>query len=874
MTPVCRAWALTTVATLATLWGGPLERVPNETLRLPAELPAGSFRTENAFAGLSFSRPVATVTPPGERDRLFVVEQRGVISVIPSLANPSKETFLDLRSATFLQGESGLLGLAFHPNYAENRFFYVFYSTRVGGRLVQRVARFETDPEVPNRGLRESEVPMIDQRDDASNHNGGDLHFGPDGYLYISFGDEGRANDQLDNSRFIDRDFFGAIARIDVDRRPGSLAPNAHDGVYPGTYAIPPDNPFVGISAFMGRQVNPARVRTEFWAVGLRNPWRMSFDPPTGRLFTGDVGQRAREEINLIERGKHYGWSFREGTLKFRQGPGGAREPDVFAPAEPIWDYPHSQGKSVTGGVVYRGENHTELYEAYVFGDYVSGTIWALHFNDDGGVEVKQVAVDRRISAFGTDPRNGDVLFAAYEAGQIKRIVRQSSGLALLMPPKLSRTGAFADLETLTPHEGIVPYEPNVSFWSDGASKRRWFSVPELEDAMVFDPEKPWTFPTGTTWIKHFDLELRPGDASSRRRVETRFLVKTEAGSYGLTYAWNEAQTDASLVKSQGEEATFTMEGEEGSVSRSWSFPSRNACRACHTRVAGHALGFNTAQLNRAHAYPGGSANQLHALSEAGYFDEPLPAPEGLPQLARLEDGNRSLEDRARAYLETNCAQCHQPRGPALGFWDARAHVALAEAGLVSGALLNDLGDERYKVIAPDQPDESMILTRMAGGKGLPRMPPLGSTIVDEEGIALVRAWILSLGEGRRPPPGYEAWMTQFVDDLEAPTSAPEADPDRDGSSNEQEYLADTDPTRGDRSWRADLVISGLRPHLLLPPVAHGSLEIERSADAAVWSPWRPEPAAVTWLPDGTQSVALDGGVPRQFYRVRLGPPD
>lgn len=845
----------------------PITRVANETLRLPRELPTGSFKTENAFPNLTFSRPLALVTPPGEENRLFIVEQAGVISVIPNLDQPAKETFLDLSDVTQRQGESGLLGLAFHPHYAANGYFYVFYSLRIDGQLVQRVARFEADPNQPNRARRDSEMPMIDQRDDASNHNGGDLHFGPDGYLYITFGDEGGANDRFGNSRVIDRGFFAAIARIDVDQRPGSLPPNEHPGVYPDTYTIPPDNPFLERTAFLGRPVDTDKLRTEFWAVGLRNPWRMAFDMPTGRLFFGDVGQDAREEINLIERGGHYGWSYREGTRRFTGAPGSSDEPQSLAPTEPLWDYGRQDGISVTGGVVYRGQAHTELYQAYIFGDFGSGLIWAMHFDDDGSVRVVKVAEEERdeISAFGTDPRNGDILYAAHGAGQIKRIARRSSGFTLLIPSTLSRTGAFADLETLTPNEGIVAYEPNVSFWSDGAVKRRWFTVPKLEDVIDFAPEEPWAFPAGTTWIKHFEVELEPGNPASRRRVETRFLVKTETASYGLTYAWNEDETEAAVVPSEGAETTFTVQSDAGPVTRTWSFPSRNACRACHTRVAGHALSFHTAQLNRRHDYPEGSVNQLKALADAGYFQEPLShEPENLPRLVPVGDTSFPLEDRARAYLEANCAQCHQKDGPALGFWDARAHLSLEETGLVDGPLVNDFGEPSYRVISPREPERSMILTRLAHEEGFPKMPPLGSNLVDEAGLALLRQWVLSLDRERLT--AFDTWMAGF----DTADSGLHADPDRDGLSNGQEYLAGTDPTRSVERWMPQVVTENERRLLIVPPVVNGALDFQRSDDAQIWTSWQPVAQATETLVDGTRRIWLGSLARRQFYRFRL----
>ncbi len=861
----------TTLATVAT--AAPIERVANTTLRLPGELPSGSFKLVNAFEGITFRRPVGIVTPPGENNRLFVLEQPGVIRVIPDLANPSKETFLDLSDVTISQGESGVLGLAFHPNYAENRTFFVYYSIRQANRTVQRVARFLTDPTSPNRALRDSEVPLIDQQDRANNHNGGDLHFGPDGYLYISLGDGGGANDRFDNSRFIDRGFHSAIARIDVDRRPESLEPNPHESVHPGTYAIPPDNPFIGVTQFMGREVDPDEVRTEFWAVGLRNPWRMTFDVPTGRLFCGDVGQDAREEINLIERGRHYGWSFREGTRKFTSGPGRSNEPENLDPVEPLWDYRRSDGISVTGGVVYRGEEHTELYEAYVFGDFGSGVIWALHLGDDDTVEVKKIAQEEsnEVSAFAIDPRNGDVLYAAHGRGQIKRIARKSRGFALLIPSKLSRTGVFADLETLTPEDGIVAYHPNIDFWSDGAIKRRWFSVPEMDAVIEMDPVEPWTFPEGTTWIKHFDLELEPGNAASRRRVETRILRKTETGSYGLSYAWNEEQTDATVVDAAGDEATFLVQQPDGStMTQKWSFPSRNACRACHTREAGHALSFRTTQLNREVDYPSETANQLHALAQAGYFADPLPGdPANMPRLPSLEDASASLESRARAYLDVNCSQCHRHGGPALGFWDAQAHLSLADSGIIDGPLINNLADETYRVIAPGNPGRSMILSRIAGIDGLQKMPLFGGNVADAAAIELLQRWVQSLTDGEVSPTPYETWIANYSDTLGTAVGR-EDDPDKDGLRNEEEFVADSDPTRPDRGWYPAVVVEAEELILALPPLPNGTVEYQTSDDAQSWRSWTPDAADVLLTANGSRRISLERSDTRRFYRFRL----
>lgn len=381
--------------------------------------------TEAAF-DLRFDQPIGIVSAPGETNRLFVLEKPGRIMVIPDLAHPVARPFLDLRAKVGSdEVEQGVLALAFHPDYRNNRQFYVWYTSDlvVNGRPVRenRLARFLVSAADPDAADPASELRLISQADRAPNHNGGELLFGPDGCLYLSLGDEGRADDEYDNAQRIDRDFFAGVLRLDVDRRPGSVAPNPHPAVHAGTYAVPADNPYLGATAFNGRPVDPARVRTEFWAVGLRNPWRMSLDPATGVIWCGDVGQESHEEVNIITRGGNYGWHYREGRAAFReQPPAGARFD------EPVWTYPHTDGLSITGGLVSHGARYPGLAGKYLFADYLSGRIWALA--PDGGkrvdaARVEFVARGDSVVAFGRDPRNGDVLLASFGEGRILRLV-------------------------------------------------------------------------------------------------------------------------------------------------------------------------------------------------------------------------------------------------------------------------------------------------------------------------------------------------------------------------------------------------------------------------------------------------------------------
>lgn len=397
-------------------------------LRCSSANTALPYATETAFA-LDFEQPLAMVTPPGETNRLFVLEKPGRILVLPDLEHLSRRMFLDLTSRVGSDDiEQGVLALAFHPDYRRNRQFYVWYTSdlRVKGKRVRedRLSRFLVSADDPNVADASSEQILLSQEDEAANHNGGELLFGPDGYLYLSLGDEGGANDEFHNSQRIDRDFFSGILRLDVDRRPGNLEPHPHPAVHAGTYSVPADNPFVKVRVFNGKAVQPERVHTEFWAVGLRNPWRMSFDPATGRLWCGDVGQDRHEEVDLITRGGNYGWNYREARVAFRGTP-----PAGTTFIEPIWAYPHSEGVSITGGLVCHGAQYPDLEGKYLFADFALGRVWALDPDGDRPVDatrVQRIAQAEAVASFGRDPRNGDILLASLGNGKILRLVPMS----------------------------------------------------------------------------------------------------------------------------------------------------------------------------------------------------------------------------------------------------------------------------------------------------------------------------------------------------------------------------------------------------------------------------------------------------------------
>ncbi len=347
---------LRTAAVMACLWAMPGVSVGQGDEPIDrSPLPVG---VEDAFPELRIPRPVVlTHTGDGSR-RIFVGTQLGEVHVFPKHHDVEQtKIFLDLHARVVykeIENEEGLLGLAFHPQYKQNGYFYVYYTT-TDAPHTSVISRFQVSADDPDRADRTSEVEILRIPQVSWNHNGGTLVFGPDGMLYIGLGDGGRSRDPLGHGQNL-ATLHGSILRIDVDRKQGNR-----------NYAIPPDNPFV----------QRVGARPEIWAYGFRNVWRMAFDRQTGLLWAADNGEDLWEEIDIVERGGDYGWSLREGRHKF--GPHGSEaRKDLI---EPIWEYHHRVGMSIIGGCVYHGRRVPLLDGAYLYGDYVVGSLWALRYD-------------------------------------------------------------------------------------------------------------------------------------------------------------------------------------------------------------------------------------------------------------------------------------------------------------------------------------------------------------------------------------------------------------------------------------------------------------------------------------------------------------
>jgi uncharacterized repeat protein (TIGR03806 family) len=694
------------------------QRPSNTTCLAPPRTGAGvTIGVQRAFPNLSFSSPVGLMQAPGDASRWFVIEQGGVVRVFDNdPAVTVAPPFINISGRLTSGGETGLLGMAFHPNFPLDPRVYLSYTAP--SPLRSRISAFTT----PDNGLTldpNSEQIILTVIQPESNHNGGGIAFGPDEngsrFLYIGLGDGGGANDQhgtIGNGQDLTK-LLGKFLRIDVEGTTGAF-----------NYRIPSDNPFAASTSLCGTDGTGPQNCPEIYAIGFRNPWRWSFDRQSGELWVGDVGQGALEEVSRVERGGNYGWRCFEGTRNTGMQCGSPANP-----LPPVAEYGRAVGQTVTGGYVYRGASIPGLVGRYVFGDFGSGRLWHIA-NDAQPTLTMTTGFDSGLSpsSFG-EGEDGELYVVDYFGGGLYRVTGTTTGGGGVAT-QLSQTGCVNAANPSQPAAGLIPYAPNAAFWSDGAVKERWIGLPNGQNIAV-GSDGDWDFPNGSVLVKNFRL--------GNELVETRLFMRHPDGVWaGYTYEWNAQQSEATLVVG-GKQTTV--------AGQTWIFPSEAQCLQCHTAAAGRSLGLENLQLAHAITYPqtGRNAHQLVTMNAINVLSPPIANPTSLVPYPDPSGSAGTPSERARSYLHTNCAGCHRAGGPTPSNLDLRYSVALNATNACDvDPQLGDLGIANARLIAPGDAGRSVLVARM-NRRDANGMPPIGSAQVDAVGVMLMSDWINSL---------------------------------------------------------------------------------------------------------------------------------
>ena len=658
------------------------------------------------FDGIANSSLTGLIPIPGAPGRLLLVMQSGRLVDFDraTYTTGSEHETLDLTAKVLDTGggEKGMYSAAFAPDFsASGGYLYVSYAIESGQANDgdSRVERYTCTSGTVLTCDPDSNLVIIDiaRPNGAGNHNAGQIFFGPNDYLFITTGDSASGGDP--NNWAQDLSLLGGkLLRIDPTQASAA-----------GNYSVPADNPFVG----------QAGRRAEIYAYGFRNPWRASYDAPSGRVFVADVGQENWEEVDIVQAGGNYGWKLREGAHDYA---GGCNAGDNCI--DPIFEYESNGGRlAITGGFVYRGSDVPNLQGAYVYADYGTGEIFRI--DESGGVWTGTRIMDTPmlISSFGYD-EEGEIYALGFN-GDIMRLTIDAG--VETAPPTLTATGCYASVANRQPIAAAVPYDMRVPFWSDGADKKRYFVLPGTE-TITASASAAWEFPVGTILIKEFELHQSSGAPVP---VETRFLVQVAQDTWqGYSYIWNAEGTEATLRPDSEIIGDYTLDG----APHQHVFPSRASCNTCHTPNGGYVLGLRTEQVNRDHDYGAGQVNQIEAMTAAGFFAAPLTGP--LPQLTPTNDTTASLGARARSWLAANCAQCHSGTANGGRFPDMRFATTLANSRLCQ--VIN----QAQAPILPGNGAMSPIVEDRAGFRGSGQMPPLATLIPDDDAVDVLRLWI------------------------------------------------------------------------------------------------------------------------------------
>jgi putative heme-binding domain-containing protein len=686
------------------------------------------FTTEALYSDVELKRPTHMVRVPGT-DRWIVTQLQGKIHSFNQSGDLDVQLAVDLKQ---VEGwHFAVFGIAFHPEYPKEPWCYITYRDTAKSDTGAKLSRFRVvDPEVPKIKLS-SEMEILKWR--SHDHMGGQPLFGPDGYLYMSIGDGQRPTppDPM-NTGQDPSDLQASVLRIDVDNVTENL-----------NYSVPEDNPFVGVEGF----------RPEIWAFGVRNPWRLCFRD-NGELWVGDVGYEMREMIHRIDRGANYGWSILEGSQNVKPVSGLHGIPATKA----IIEHDHVGARSITGGFFWNSPRIPELVGAYIYGDWMTGKVWSLKYDSEKEeiLEHRELAdTPLQIISFAIDD-DGDVLLVGYD-GSIHRLIPNpllaDATQNASFPRKLSETGLFESVANETPSAGVIPFEINAYHWADHTTSRRWIGLPgdtqltlhEKSNWMTGDIQGQFEFPHDTVIAKTVYLQLDPSDPKSKRRVETQVLHRHHDDWMAYNYVWNDEQTDAILQENIAVEREYRVvepKSSDGFRKQKWLHSSRDQCMLCHIWSSGTVHGFKRDQLNR--NFGDEPTNQLEKFASIGLFKEQFDALE--PSKSPTDDA-ANLEERARAWLQLNCAHCHRQNGGGTGSFVLEDNISVEEMKLVDmPANQGDFGLADTKLVVSGDPSRSVLLYRlMKSGHG--RMPQFGTNVVDDQGVLLLYDWIKSLGE-------------------------------------------------------------------------------------------------------------------------------
>lgn len=690
------------------------------------------FATEQVFESLDpFKNPTHMTRVPAT-DRWIVTQLNGKIFSFNRSGDPDVQLAVDIKRTPTPPWYFRVFGVAFHPEFPKKPWCYITYSDTPKSVTGAKLSRFRViDPATPKIKL-DSEMVMMQWR--SHDHMGSQPLFGPDGFLYLSIGDGQRPNppDPMNTGQDIS-DLQASMLRIDVDKTTRDL-----------NYGIPPDNPFVDVP----------NARGEVWAFGVRNPWRICFRE-NGELWVGDVGWEMREMIYRIDKGANYGWSVKEGSQNVKPMSGAHSIPVTKA----IIEHDHVEARSITGGFFWTSPRIPELVGAYIYGDWMTGKVWALKYDSDNEQIIEHrelIDTPLQIISFAID-EDGDVLIVGYD-GTIHRLIpnplladKESQNNAF--PRKLSDTGLFESVIDEKPSAGVIPFEINAHHWADNTTSKRWIGVVGDDQLSLFEKSE-WTtgdiqgqfkFPHNSVIAKTIYLQLDPSNPKSNRRIETQVLHRNNDAWMAYNYVWNDEQTEAILQENIAVEKEFRIAAPESSDrfrKQKWLHSSRDQCMLCHIWSSGTVHGFKRDQLNR--NFEGEKESQLQKMAAIGLFAEDF---EALEPSVSPGDETASLEKRARAWLQLNCAHCHRQNGGGTGSFVLEDSPSLEDMKLVDmPANQGDFGLTDTKLVVSGDPSRSVLLYRMMkSGHG--RMPQFGSAVVDDQGVLLLYDWIKSLAD-------------------------------------------------------------------------------------------------------------------------------